>query len=92
MNDSFSGEVRIPPDVMFRELVDEAVILDLKSQRYYGLDLVGTRLWQLLTEHGRVDDVVEAMLGEFDVDEGTLRQDIGTFLGRLEEQGLVELS
>ena len=92
MSESFSGEIRIPPDVMFRELVDEAVILDLKSQRYYGLDLVGTRMWQLLAEHGRVDEVVRAMLDEFDVEEEQLREDVSTFLSKLEEQGLVELS
>ncbi len=52
--EAISCEARISPDVLFRELAGEAVLLDLKSQRYFGLGEVGTRIWQLLDEQGEI--------------------------------------
>ena len=77
------------PDVLFQEIEGELVLLDLGQERYFSLDDVGTRFWQLLTEHGEVDVVITAMLAEFDVDEPTLRHDVGRLLGELRERGLV---
>ena len=85
-------EARISPDVLFRELVGEAVLLDLKSQRYFGLDEVGTRIWQLLDERRQTEAVLEAMLAEFDVEEGALRRDLAVFLHQLTDAGLIELT
>ncbi len=90
-DDSAALEARIAPDVLFRELVGEAVLLDLKTQRYYGLDTIGTRIWQLLSEQKRTDAVYEAMLAEFEVDDTQLRQDLDAFIHELEDAGLIEL-
>ncbi len=85
-------EVRCSPDVLFRELVDESVLLDLRSQRYYGLDEVGTRMWQLLAETGRFEAAVRGLLEEFEVEEGELLSDSRALVQGLAEAGLVELS
>ena len=53
------------------------MLLNLTNEKYFGLDDVGTRVWQLLTEHdGKTEPVIKQMLGEYQVDEATLRQDI----------------
>jgi len=83
-------KLRIPDDVIFRILGDEAVILNLASGVYFGLDSVGTRMWQLLSEHGSTDKVVEAMLAEFEVEEGKLRNDLDDLIRQLSEKGLVK--
>ena len=85
-------KAKISPDVLFRELVGEAVLLDLKTQRYYGLDEVGTRIWQLLQEQGRTDAVLAALCAEYDVDEARLRRDLSVFIGELADAGLIVLS
>jgi coenzyme PQQ synthesis protein D (PqqD) len=77
------------PRVVFQEVEGEMVLLDLDAERYYTLDDVGTRFWQLLTEHGNLERVVAAMLAEFDVDEETLRSDLDALVGRLRAAGLV---
>lgn len=83
--------LQISPDVMFRELEGEAVLLDLKSQRYFGLDAVGTRSWQLLSELGSTSAVTEALLLEFDVSRRRLEEDLQAFFSRLTDAGLVHL-
>ncbi len=89
--DGLACEAKISPEVLFRELAGEAVLLDLKSQRYFGLDEVGTRIWQLLDERRQTGGLLEALLDEFDVEEARLRRDLRAFLHRLTDAGLIEL-
>ena len=77
------------PEVLFQELDGETVLLNLRDERYYGLDDVGTRVWQLLGEHGDIERIVSTMLGEYDVEEATLRQDVEKLIAALLEVGLV---
>ena len=81
--------VRIPEDVVFRILGDEAVLLNLASGVYFGLDSVGTRMWQLMSEHGSTEKVVETLLTEYEVEEGLLRQDVIALIRQLMGKGLV---
>ena len=82
----------IPAQVMSRQVGDETVILDLGSGTYFGLDPVGARIWQLLSEGHQVDAVVSALLGEYDVPEEQLRQDVNGLVSELVSRGLVEVS
>lgn len=84
-----SIQVEISRDVLVRDLNGEAVILDLKSQRYFGLDDVGLVTWQLLSQHHELDVVMDKMLEEFDVERSRLEEDLETFLQRLEAEGLI---
>jgi hypothetical protein len=66
------------------------VLLDLESGTYYGLDEVGTRMLELVREHGSVEPVVAAMLHEYEVGEEQLRRDLEDLLDKLAEHGLVQ--
>lgn len=87
-----SRAVHISSEVLFREIQGEAVLLDLRSQRYFGLDEVGTRMWQLVAEHGREDPVVEALLEEYEVERSVLARDLSDFLEKLQDAELLSLS
>ena len=81
--------IRIPDDVVFRILGDEAVILNLSTGIYFGLDTVGTRMWQLISEHGSTEQAREALLAEYEVEEGQLRQDLDLLIQQLIDKGLL---
>jgi len=81
--------IRIAGDVIFRVLGDEAVILNLATGTYFGLNSVGTRLWQLIAEHGSVEPVIAAFLTEYEVEESQLRQDLADLIQQLVQKGLV---
>lgn len=84
-------KIRISPDVLFQEVSGECVLLDLKSDNYFGLDDVGTRIWQLIEEFGGdLRAVVESMAAEYAVDRQTLERDLLDLTTRLKESGLVE--
>jgi predicted RND superfamily exporter protein len=83
-------KLTIPEDVMFRILGDEAVILNVASGVYFGLDEVGTRMWQLMSEYGSTEKVVEMMLNEYEVEEEQLRADLEKLIKQLSEKELVK--
>jgi Coenzyme PQQ synthesis protein D (PqqD) len=86
---SLDNRVAIHQDAVFRELDGEAVILQLEAGMYFGLDPVGTRLWQLIDTHGRLRPVLEAALEEFDVPADVLERDLIELVSRLSEKDLV---
>ena len=69
-----SDRFSVPPRVLFRNLDGEAVLLHLDSGKYFGLNEVGTRIWELLAEHRETGAVCRALLAEFDVPEERLRR------------------
>jgi hypothetical protein len=82
--------LQIANDVLFQTIADEAVLLNINDNHYYGLDDVATRMWQLLVEHGEAEAVIRQMLDEYEVDEATLRQDFVTLVAEMERRGLIQ--
>ena len=87
----FSSRVTTAPDVMFRIIGDEAVLLNLKSELYLGLNPVGTRFWTALHEASSIQAAYESLLSEFDVAPERLRHDMDELLGQLLDQKLIEV-
>jgi hypothetical protein len=87
----FSSRVTSAPDVMLRIIGDEAVILNLKSELYLGLDPVGTRMWTVLQSSPSIQAAHASLLDEFEVEPERLRQDMDMLLDQMLEQGLIEL-
>jgi hypothetical protein len=86
-----SIESRIKPsdDVLFQELQGEAVLLDLKTGVYFGLDRVGARMWQLFTANDSLRGVVRTIVNEYDVAEPRCTTDVLDLVTRLQDQGLI---
>ena len=82
-------KITISDHALSQEVNGETVILDLKSESYFGLDEVGTRIWQLLQEHGEAKKVFDVMLDEFDVDADTLASDMKNLIDDLVDKGLI---
>ena len=92
MSFSFNQRVKLSEDVLISDLQGESVILNVNSQRYYGLDKVGTRFLTLLSSSETIEHAFVALLAEFDVDAVELRTDLTDLLVELSDQGLVEIS
>jgi len=89
MQATFTQKVKLSPDALFQEVAGEVVIMDLKSESYFGLDEVGGRIWQLMQQHGDLQIVFEVMLDEFDVEPDQLEVDMKSLLGELTNSGLI---
>ena len=89
MSVTLQSRVRAADDVLFRNLEGEAVLVGLKTSCYFGLDPVGTRIWELLAQHERLDAVLAGVVEEFEVDAATAEADLLHLVGQLVAQGLV---
>src|SRR5947208_3575084 len=92
MSISFDSRVRIPDDVLVSELDGESVLLKLKSECYFGLDDIGTRIWQLLVSSDSIQSAYETVLSEFDVDPAQFRTDLTELVESFIHQGLIEVA
>ena len=81
----------ISKEVLSQEVNGETVLLDLEGETYFGLNDVGTRIWQLLQAEQTVDETLSALSEEYDVGREQLETDVDELLGKLTEAGLVSL-
>jgi hypothetical protein len=88
---SLENTFTLSKDALFRDVGGEAVILDLTSGTYFGLNAVGTRIWQLLEEHGRLRTVLDELCREYDAAPDELERDLLGLVARLAEARLGEV-
>ena len=92
MNPTLSHRATPSEDVMFQDVGGEAVLLNLASERYFGLDPVGTCIWKLLVEDPRLQPAYVRLCAKFEVEPARLESDLLDLVGQLAEAGLVEVA
>lgn len=79
-------------DVLMQEIRGEAVLLDLASEKYFGLDAVGTRAWTLMSAAGDLRTVHARLCEEFDAPPERIASDLLALMQSLSDAGLVRLA
>ena len=72
-------------------LRDEAAILNTASGSYYGLEAVGARVWDLLSEPKTLPQLQQALASEYEVAPDRCERDLLRFLAELSDAGLIEV-
>jgi hypothetical protein len=88
----FACGVSVPACVLVRHLDGESVLLNLETERYFGLDAMGTRMWEEVTVSANIAAAYRKLLEEFEVDPEILRNHLSELLSRLVDNGLLKLS
>jgi len=88
---TLDSNLDIPEAIYFQEIEDEAILLDAEGGYYFGLDPVGTRMWQLIQEHKALQPVFDTILDEYEVAPEQLEADLIELVNKLIEKGLVVL-
>jgi len=81
--------MNVPEEVLSRELDGEAVLLDLRSGRYFGLNGTGARVWASLKEGLEREQIAVVLTDEFEVTLDRARADVDAFIAALTERGLI---
>jgi hypothetical protein len=79
-------------DQVSSDLGDDAVILNLKTGIYHGLDSVGARIWSLIQESRSVNDILNTLLQEYEVEPDRCERELVALLQKLGDAGLIEVS
>jgi hypothetical protein len=84
-----SGTIVASKEVLSSEIRGEVVLLDLKTENYFGLAGVASRVWQLISRGTSLREMSTILAAEYDVSEEKLAGDLERFVGDLAQAGLV---
>jgi hypothetical protein len=88
---AFANRAIVPAHVLVRNLDGESVFLNLETEKYFGLDATGTRMWEAVTTLPNIDMAYAQLLEEFEVEPEVLRNHLTELLGRLVDYGLLSV-
>ena len=84
--------LHIPSNVSFSVVGEDAFLLNTQTNKYFALEKVGTRLWELLNKGKQVREACQTLLNEYEVAPAQLETDVLELLNHMLENGLVEIN
>ena len=82
------------PSIVYREIAGEAILVPIRRnvadmESVYTLDSVGADIWELIDGDRTLAEILDLLLGEYDVDAAVLSKDLDEFFGQLEAIGAI---
>lgn len=82
------------PSIVYREIAGEAILVPIRRnvadmESVYTLDSVGADIWELIDGDRTLSEILDLLLGEYDVDVAVLSKDLDEFFGQLEAIGAI---
>jgi Coenzyme PQQ synthesis protein D (PqqD) len=90
--DVLSAHPSVPERVVYREFVNETVVLNLETGTYHGLNPSGGKMLETLGSAATVKEAAERLAEHFGRPLSEIEEDLYDFCVRLHERGLVELT
>jgi hypothetical protein len=90
MDNSLPAVVTIGDAVLYQELEDEVVLLNMENQQYYGLNDVGAQMWKCLLELGNVAVAGDRLCTSYETDPTVIRADLEGLVRDLLSAGLLK--
>ncbi len=78
-------------EIVDSDIDGETVMMSIENGEYYGLDDIGSRIWELIEHPVKVSDLIDTLLERFDVDRETCEIDVLKFLNELNEDRILEV-
>lgn len=78
-------------DIVASDIDDEKVMMSIEKGEYFGLDPIGSRVWELIENPVRVSALIDELLLKYDADRETCEDDVLAFLRELHEAGIVRI-
>ena len=78
------------PELLAVDMDGETVMMDIESGNYFGINVVGSYIWEVLESEHTVEEIIVSLKTQFDISESdTVQEDIISFLGNMVEKKLV---
>ena len=80
------------PSVLTAEVDGEIVMMSIEQGRYFGLDDIGSDIWNRLEQPCSFATLVDRLVADYEADRATIAADVEALLGRMAEQDVVRLA
>ena len=84
-----SGRIRRNTEILTAPLDDSLLMMDVEQGKYFGLNGAGPRIWELLKQPVTEQELVEALLAEYEVTREVCAGEVAAFLEGLRERHLL---
>jgi hypothetical protein len=82
----------IPPEIIAADLVDESVLLDMRSKRYFRLNRTASMIWRAIGASASTEELLDAICERFEIERAAARVELETTCDDLLERGLIQRS
>jgi hypothetical protein len=86
-----SSFVTLARDVVFSEIDRDVVALNVERGLCYGLEGSGARIWRMIAEGIKVQELCRTLAAEYCVDVSTCKSDVMALLDEMRAEGLIEI-
>tara|TARA_B100000029_G_C16874648_1_gene704360 strand:- start:14 stop:373 length:360 start_codon:yes stop_codon:yes gene_type:complete len=86
-----NSTIRASEDVVVSQLDDELVMMSIEKGQYYGLDDIGSRVWELINEPRSISSICDVLVSEFDVVRTECEHDMVEWLSELAGENLIQI-
>lgn len=76
-------------DLVTSDIDGEVVMMSIEKGNYYGMDLIGSRIWELIEQPVMVSDLIGTLIEEFEVTREICEKDVVTFLSEMLKENVV---
>lgn len=87
----FSKRAAVPSCVLVSTMGEESVLLNVETEVYFGLDAMGVRMWEVVTNSPSIEAAYGKLADEFDVEPEVLRHQLTELLVQLVQHGLLKV-
>jgi hypothetical protein len=83
------GRIRRNSDILTAQLDEMLLMMSVEQGKYFGLNGAGPRIWELLEQPLTEDELVAALLDEYEVTREICVTEVAAFLAGLRERHLL---
>ena len=83
--------IRRGEELVASDLEGETVMMSVQSGMYYGLDSIGSRVWQLIEQPRSVSELCDILLQEYAVERAQCERDVIALLNEMHGEGIVDI-
>ena len=77
-------------DIISSEMGGETVMMSIENGKYFSVNPVGSRIWELLHSPQTVAQLVDALLDGYEIDRATCEKEVVAFLTHMEAENVVK--
>ena len=81
---------QVSQEVLSSKIDEEVILMSIEADSYFGIDPVGSHIWELLSKQpATTNELVQILMEEYEVDEETCRKDVQTFVDDMSLRKLI---
>jgi hypothetical protein len=78
-------------EIISSDMDDETVMMNIEKGEYYGINPIGSRIWELIETPRKVSNICEKLCEEYDVTQEKCNNDVMHFLNHMAEKKIITI-